>query len=101
MFGLLYFDLLLPFLGALVGLLAGFVFGRFVPGRKLTSLLDLVVGAVTSVVVIMVCSWLSQRVTLSLDQLVTSELWASVIGSAALVVLWRWLGRATRPTAHR
>lgn len=92
--GLLY--LLLPFLGALVGLLAGFVFGRFVPGRKLSSLLDLVVSVVASVVAILVCSWLSGRIRMSFDQLVTSELWACVVGSVALVVLWRWLAPATR-----
>lgn len=94
--GLLYLDLLLPFVGALVGLLAGFVFGRFVPGRKLSSLLDLVVGVVASVVAILVCSWFSGRIRMSFDQLVTSELWACVVGSLALVVLCRWLAHSMR-----
>ena len=87
--GLLYLDILFLLLGLLTGLLAGFVFGRFVPSQKLTSIIDLGVAALASFLAIFACAWISRRTKWSFDQLMVNQLWACIVGSLILVLLWR------------
>lgn len=87
--GLIYLDCMFLLVGLGSGFLTGVVFNRFVPSNKRAFLIDLGVAAVTSMIAIVACGWLSQRTKWSFNQLMTNELWACLISSLALVLLWR------------
>jgi hypothetical protein len=94
--GLLYLDSFFVFCGLLMGLVAGVLLRRFIPSRKMTSLVDVGIAAMASILAISTCAWRSAYNQWSFDQLMTNQLWATVVSSLVSVVLWRVVAHTIR-----